>query len=115
MKDNFQLLDDTRHMLQWFADEPYAEIRRSIESILREHVADSRLLDFTVTSPPDWLTVGAHSESNPEAVTVNRTAVAFEFCLPKTSATNRPIHPKFQQRPFGALPLRSRQRSLKAT
>ena len=32
-------------------------------------------------SPPDWLTVGTRSESNPEAVTINRTAVAFEFCL----------------------------------
>ena len=81
MKDNFQLLDDTQHMLQWLADEPYAEIRRSIESILREQVADGRLLDFAVTSPPDWLTVGTRSESNPEAVTINRTAVAFEFCL----------------------------------
>ena len=81
MKDNFQLLDDTRHMLQWLADEPYAEIRNNVESILREQVADSRLLDFAVTSPPDWLTVGTRSESNPEAVTINRTAVAFEFCL----------------------------------
>ena len=81
MKDNFQLLDDTRHMLQWLADEPYTEIRNNVESILREQMADSRLLDFAVTSPPDWLTVGTRSESNPEAVTINRTAVAFEFCL----------------------------------
>ena len=81
MKDNFQLLDETRHMLQWLADEPYAEIRRNIESILREQVADSRLLDFAVTSLPDWLTVGVRSESNPESMTINRTAVAFKFCL----------------------------------
>ena len=60
MTDNFQALDDTRHMLQWLADEPYEEIRSSIESILREQVADSRLIDFAVTSEPDWLTV-AHA------------------------------------------------------
>ncbi|OAM27328.1 MULTISPECIES: hypothetical protein [Eikenella] len=66
MKDNFQLLDDTRHMLQWFADEPCAEIRSSIESILHEQIADSRLLDFAVTSPPDWLTVGAAPKAIPK-------------------------------------------------
>lgn len=79
MKDNFQLLDDTRHMLQWLADEPYTEIRNNVESILREQMADSRLLDFAVTSPPDWLTVGTRSESNPEAVTINRTAWPLSF------------------------------------
>ena len=42
MTDNFQALGDTRHMLQWLADEPYEEIRSSVESILREQVADSR-------------------------------------------------------------------------
>ena len=51
MKDNFQILDDTRHMLQWLADEPYTEIRNNVESILREQVADSHLLDFAVTFP----------------------------------------------------------------
>ena len=39
MTDNFQALDDTRHMLQWLADEPYEEIRSSVESILREQVS----------------------------------------------------------------------------
>ncbi|OAM34944.1 hypothetical protein A7P98_08350 [Eikenella sp. NML080894] len=64
MKDNFQLLDDTRHMLQWFADEPYAEIRRSIESILREQVADSRLLDFALPPRP----IGLPSAPAPKAI-----------------------------------------------
>ena len=81
MTDNFQALDDTRHMLQWLADEPYAEIRNSIESILREQVADSRPIDFAVTSEPDWLTVGTRSPDNPDAIILNRTATAFEFCL----------------------------------
>ena len=81
MTDNFQALDDTRHMLQWLADEPYEEIRSSIESILREQVADSRLIDFAVTSEPDWLTVGTRSPDNPDAIILNRTATAFEFCL----------------------------------
>ena len=81
MTDNFQALDDTRHMLQWLADEPYEEIRSSVESILREQVADSRLIDFAVTSEPDWLTVGTRSPDNPDAIILNRTATAFEFCL----------------------------------
>ncbi|MBH5328526.1 hypothetical protein H9Q10_02410 [Eikenella sp. S3360] len=81
MPDNFQLLDDTRHMLQWLAAEPYAEIRASIESILRDQAADSRLLDFAVTSPPDWLTAAARSAGEPGIVAVSRTAVAFEFRL----------------------------------
>lgn len=81
MTDNFQVLDDTRHMLQWLADEPYEEIRSSVESILREQVADSLLIDFAVTSEPDWLTVGTRSPDNPDAIILNRTATAFEFCL----------------------------------
>ncbi|WP_162817659.1 hypothetical protein [Neisseria elongata] len=81
MTDNFQALDDTRHMLQWLADEPYEEIRSSVESILREQVADSRLIDFAVTSEPDWLTVGTRSPDNLDAIILNRTATAFEFCL----------------------------------
>ena len=79
MTDNFQALDDTRHMLQWLADEPYEEIRSSIESILREQVADSRLIDFAVTSEPDWLTVSTRSPDNPDTIILNRTATAFEF------------------------------------
>jgi len=81
MTDNFQALGDTRHMLQWLADEPYEEIRSSVESILREQVADSRLIDFAVTSEPDWLTVGTRSPDNSDAIILNRTATAFEFCL----------------------------------
>ena len=80
MTDNFQALDDTRHMLQWLADKPYEEIRSSVESILREQVADSLLIDFAVTSEPDWLTVGTRSPDNPDAIILNRTATAFEFC-----------------------------------
>ena len=79
MTDNFQALDDTCHMLQWLTDEPYAEIRGSVESILREQVADSRLIDFAVTSEPDWLTVSTRSPDNPDTIILNRTATAFEF------------------------------------
>ncbi len=81
MPDHFQALEHTRHMLQWLADEPYAAIRRSVEGLLREQVADSRLLDFAVSAEPEWLTAATRSESEPNIVTVRRAAVAFEFCL----------------------------------
>ena len=79
MTDNFQALDDTRHMLQWLADEPYEEIRSNVESILREQVADSRLIDFAVTSEPNWLAVGTRSPNNPDAIILNRTSRPLNF------------------------------------
>lgn len=79
--DDFTKLKQTEHMLNWFADEPYAAIRSSVEDMLREQVADSRLASFSVLSEPQWLTGARPSDSDSTKAILVRSAVAFEFQL----------------------------------
>jgi len=84
--DDFTPLKETEHMLRWFADEPYAAIRSSIEEMLREQVADSWLSELRVTSEPQWLTGARPSERDSDKVILVRSGVAFEFQLTVESA-----------------------------
>ena len=68
-------------MLQWFADEPYAAILSSVEDMLKQQVADSRLTAFRVVSEPNWLTGGRRSPKDENQMILVRSAVAFEFDL----------------------------------
>lgn len=79
--DDFGKLKETEHMLKWFADEPYAAIRSSVEDMLKQQVADSRLTALRVLSKPQWLTgtVPSHGDSS-KAILV-RSGVAFEFAM----------------------------------
>ena len=79
--DDFAKLKETEHMLQWFADEPYAAIRSSIEDMLKEQVADSRLTKLSVLSEPQWLTGARPSEADSSKAILIRSGVAFEFGL----------------------------------
>ena len=54
--DDFEKLKPTGHMLRWLADEPYEAIRSTIEDMLRQQVADSRIVELRVLSEPEWLT-----------------------------------------------------------
>jgi hypothetical protein len=79
--DDFAKLKETEHMLQWFADEPYAAIRSSIEDMLKQQVADSRLTELRVLSEPQWLTGARPSDADSSKAILVRSAVAFEFGL----------------------------------
>lgn len=79
--DDFAKLYDTEHMLNWFADEPYAAIRSNMEEMLGQQVAGSRLNSFTVTSEPQWLTGGRRDGADDNQVILVRSAVAFEFAM----------------------------------
>ncbi len=79
--DNFTKLQQTEHMLKWFAEEPYAAIRSSVEDMLKQQVAGSRLTTFTVLSEPQWLTGAVPSDADANKVILVRSAVAFEFGL----------------------------------
>ena len=68
-------------MLRWFADEPYAAIRASVEDMLKEQVADSCLKSIKVLSDPDWLTGARPSETDETKAILVRCGVAFEFNL----------------------------------
>lgn len=88
---DFSKLDQTRHMLQWFADEPYAAIRSHVENMLKQQVPDSRLLTFRVTSAPQWLTCARPSDGDQSKAILVRSGVAFEFEL--TAETQGQSHP----------------------
>jgi hypothetical protein len=71
--DDYTKLKQTEHMLQWFADEPYAAMRSSVEDMLKEQAPDSRLTTFSVLSDPQWLTRPRHPC---EAVSASVTALS---------------------------------------
>ena len=62
---DFQMLSSSYHMLQWLADAPYAHICYNIEQLLRQKMADSRLLDFAPLPPRP---IGSLSASDPKAI-----------------------------------------------
>lgn len=78
---NFNMLNASYHMLQWLADAPYAHICYNIEQLLRQKMADSRLLDIAATSMPQWQTVEVREEENGQTTAASRTGMAFEFVL----------------------------------
>lgn len=80
MKD-FSKLNDTEHMLQWLADQPYEEIFGEVQGMLAQQVPGSVLESFVVTSEPQWLTGARKSEDEEEKVILVRTGLAFEFEL----------------------------------
>lgn len=79
--DDFAKLKETEHMLQWFADEPYAAIRSSVENMLKQQVDDSLLSEFRVLSEPQWLTGARPSADDSSKSILVRSGVAFEFGL----------------------------------
>jgi len=79
--DDFAKLKETEHMLQWFVDEPYAALRSSVEDMLKQQVADSRLTTLRVLSEPQWLTGARPSDADSSKSIVVRSGVAFEFGL----------------------------------
>lgn len=84
--NDFAALKETEHMLRWLADDPYPAIRSTVEDILQQQVADSRLVKVRVTSAPDWLTGARPSDADSAKVILVRSGVAFEFVLVVESA-----------------------------
>ena len=79
--DNFQKLHDTKHMLEWLSEEPYRDIRETMQNALQQQVPDSELVMLHVVSEPLWLTsVRPYEEDESQSVLV-KTAVAFEVML----------------------------------
>ena len=65
-------------MLDWLADDPFAEIRKSVAHVLRLKVAEAQLIELRVTSAPQWLTGARPTEGDASKVIVVRAGVAFE-------------------------------------
>ena len=82
MKTNFEKLIATKHMLEWFSDEPFEVITSTVERKFIEQVPTTKMLSFEVTSNPQWLTGGKKSENNDTVILVRcGLAVTCNFTL----------------------------------
>ena len=85
---NFDKLMETKHMLQWFSNEPFKEIAAKVEQMFIQQSPSTKLLDFVVTSEPQWLTGVKKSNDEYQGVLL-RAGVAFDcdFILQDTNGT----------------------------
>ena len=79
-RDDFKRLDETRHMFEFLAADPFVAIRSTLETMLRQQRPDSKLSTLRVSSDPDWLT-GARPIDDGGQAAVTRAGVAFEVEL----------------------------------
>ncbi|MEW5677214.1 hypothetical protein ABGT15_12945 [Flavobacterium enshiense] len=82
MKTNFEKLIETKHMLEWFSDEPFEEITSTIEEMFIKQSPNTKMLSFEITSNPQWLTGSRKSENNDNVILVRSgIAVTCNFTL----------------------------------
>lgn len=62
MKTNFDNLAETKHMLEWFSQEPFEEITSTIEKMFIKQAPNTKMLSFEITGLPQWLTGGRKLE-----------------------------------------------------
>ncbi|WP_343632706.1 hypothetical protein [Fluviicola sp.] len=82
MKTNFEKLEETKHMLEWFSGNPYEEITGTLENMFKKQSAGTQMLSFEVTSEPQWLTGGRKTDDETKVILVRcGMAVACDFTL----------------------------------
>lgn len=81
MKTNFEKLEETKHMLDWFSDSPFEEITSTLERMFRQQSASTVMLSFEITSEPHWLTGGRKTDDNKMILVRCGLAVACDFTL----------------------------------
>ena len=89
MKTNFEKLMESKHMLEWFSDEPFEDITSTVEAIFTRQAPNTKMLSFEITSAPQWLTGSRKSENNDNVILVRSgMAVSCNFTL----ENNNKIH-----------------------
>jgi hypothetical protein len=82
MNTNFEKLIETKHMLDWFSNEPFDEITSTIEEMFNKQSPGTKMLSFEVTSQPQWLTGGRKSDNDGSIILVRSgLACACKFTL----------------------------------
>lgn len=81
MITNFEKLEETKHMLDWFSDSPFEEITSTLERMFRQQSASTKMLSFEITSDPHWLTGGRKTEDKKMILVRCGMAVACDFTL----------------------------------
>jgi arsenate reductase-like glutaredoxin family protein len=77
--EDFTKLDETKHMLEWLAENPYDALIAILSDSLQQQVEGSEVKSFLVTSDPHWLTAGRKKEDDETKMILTKTGVAFEF------------------------------------
>lgn len=78
---NFDLFNESKHMLEWFHQEPFDAIIANFKENLDKQVQGSVLQTFQVTENPDWLTASVPNEEYENDTILKRAGVAFPFAL----------------------------------
>lgn len=88
MKTNFKKLLATKHMLNWLSNHPFDEIIATLSQLFIQQSASTKMLDFEITSEPEWLT-GAKKTADKTKIIVVRCglAVACHFTLQDNNGT----------------------------
>lgn len=81
MTTNFEKLAETKHMLDWFSDNPFEEITSTLERMFIQQSASTKMLAFEITSEPQWLTGGRKTEDGKMILVRCGLAVACDFTL----------------------------------
>ena len=86
--DDFSALDKTRHMLEWLfpVEDPYAELKQSLNDLLSSQVPDQEIKVFKVTGAPDWLTSVKPASDDLKKSVLSRSAVAIPIRVVMHSA-----------------------------
>ncbi|WP_205729728.1 hypothetical protein [Flavobacterium bernardetii] len=61
---------ESKHMLEWFSDEPFEDITSSVEAIFKRQAPNTKMLSFEITSDPQWLTGNRKSKNNDNMILV---------------------------------------------
>jgi hypothetical protein len=81
MTTNFEKLAETKHMLDWFSDNPFEDITSTLERMFIQQSASTKMLAFEITSEPQWLTGGRKTEDGKMILVRCGLAVACDFTL----------------------------------
>ena len=79
--DNFIKLDETKHMLEWLDDNPYATMRLQMEESLNKQVSGCKLEIFNVSSKPQWFTGVKPDEEDKTKSILIKVGVSFDIEL----------------------------------
>jgi hypothetical protein len=80
-RDDFELLTEADHWLDWLGDQPGRAVRDRIEEMLAEQVDGAKVEWLKVIAEPRFLTGGKPLPDDPGKAQVVRTGLAVEFGL----------------------------------
>jgi hypothetical protein len=77
--EDFSLLTESQHMLEWLADEPFKAIRASFHNWVKRQVAGSEVESLRFLAAPEWLTRMRRQVENSENGVLVRAGFAVLF------------------------------------